>query len=69
MVRGQPRVAGRGKVAVNLDPKLAMSFLVLGMGADQPASIDDGAMMASLFPDFVAAFEHMYASFSTGGAP
>jgi 3-phosphoshikimate 1-carboxyvinyltransferase len=69
MVRGQPRVAGGGNVAVNLDPKLAMSFLVLGMGADQPVTIDDGAVMARLFPDFVAAFEHIGASFSTGGAP
>ena len=66
LVRGKSRVPGGGYVKARLDPKLAMSFLVLGMAADRPVTIDDGAAMASLFPDFVSAFEHVGASFSTG---
>jgi|GEM_PF-4128503 len=66
MVRGKPRAPGGGKVDTQLDPKLAMSFLVLGMGADQPVTIDDGAAMSTLFPDFVSALEHVGGSFSTG---
>ena len=68
LVRGKPRVPGGGYVKARLDPKLAMSFLVLGMAADKPVTIDDGAAMASLFPQFVTAFEHVGASFSTDAA-
>ncbi|HEX4296509.1 MAG TPA: hypothetical protein VHZ56_00650 [Devosia sp.] len=67
-VRGARRVPGGGSVAVRLDPRLAMAFLVLGMGADRPVTIDDGEVMAQLFPGFVASFEHVGASFAAGGA-
>lgn len=66
LVRGRPRVPGGGNVLVRLDPKLAMAFLVLGMAADRAVTIENGAAMAELFPDFVSAFEHVGASFSTG---
>jgi 3-phosphoshikimate 1-carboxyvinyltransferase len=68
LVRGKPRVPGGGNVTTRLDPKLAMAFLVLGMAADQPVTIDDGAVMQELFPAFAKAFEHVGASFS-GGSP
>ncbi len=68
VIVGQPRVPGGGKLAARLDPKLAMSFLVLGMAADRPVTIDDGAIMTPLFPGFVSAFEHVGASFSGGDA-
>jgi 3-phosphoshikimate 1-carboxyvinyltransferase len=67
-VRGKPRVPGGGNVITRLDPKLAMAFLVLGMAADQPVTIDDGAAMQDLFPGFAEAFEHVGASFSEGSA-
>jgi 5-enolpyruvylshikimate-3-phosphate synthase len=38
------------------------------MAADKPVTIDDGAAMASLFPEFVTAFEHVGASFSDAPA-
>jgi 3-phosphoshikimate 1-carboxyvinyltransferase len=68
LVRGKARVAGGGNVITRLDPKLAMAFLVLGMAADQPVTIDDGAAMQELFPGFAEAFEHVGASFSHGSA-
>jgi 3-phosphoshikimate 1-carboxyvinyltransferase len=64
LVRGKARVAGGGNVITRLDPKLAMAFLVLGMAADKPVTIDDGAAMQDLFPGFADAFEHIGASFS-----
>jgi hypothetical protein len=36
------------------------------MAADRAVTIENGAAMAELFPDFVSAFEHVGASFSTG---
>lgn len=68
LVRGSKRVPGGGKVVPRLDPKLAMAFLVLGMAADQAVSIEDGTVMDEVFPDFVSAFEHVGASFSTDPA-
>jgi 3-phosphoshikimate 1-carboxyvinyltransferase len=68
LVRGQQRVPGGGKVTTRLDPKLAMAFLVLGMAADRPVTIDDGAAMADLFPGFTEIFEQVGASFASGAA-
>jgi 3-phosphoshikimate 1-carboxyvinyltransferase len=65
-VRGGRRAPGGGNVITRLDPKLAMAFLVLGMAADKPVSIDDGAVMAEVFPDFVRGFEHVGCRFTAG---
>jgi 3-phosphoshikimate 1-carboxyvinyltransferase len=46
--------AGGAEIAVNLDHRPAMSFLVLGLAAKQPVSIDDGAPIDTSFPTFVA---------------
>ncbi|NIJ43145.1 3-phosphoshikimate 1-carboxyvinyltransferase [Parvibaculum indicum] len=45
-------VDGGGHVATHLDHRIAMSFLVMGLGAKKPVTIDDGAMIATSFPDF-----------------
>jgi 3-phosphoshikimate 1-carboxyvinyltransferase len=47
------RPKGGAKVAAALDHRIAMSFLVLGMAAERPVTIDDGATIATSFPDFV----------------
>ncbi len=67
-IRGQAKIAGGGNVATRLDPKLAMAFLVLGLATQNPVTIDDGAVMDSIFPGFVLAFEHVGARFSGPGA-
>jgi 3-phosphoshikimate 1-carboxyvinyltransferase len=67
-ITGAPRVRGGGNVVTRLDPKLAMAFLVLGLGADKPISIDDGAAMSEFYPEFVAAFEHIGGRFIAGKA-
>ena len=47
--------AARGGVTipVNLDHRIAMSFLVLGMVSGRPIAIDDAAAIATSFPDFI----------------
>ncbi len=44
---------GGSEIAVNLDHRVAMSFLVLGVAAQQPISIDDAAAIGTSFPGFV----------------
>lgn len=45
--------AGGVSIPVNLDHRIAMAFLVLGMVTDQPLAIDDAAAIATSFPGFV----------------
>src|SRR5690606_17985577 len=54
-VRGRPggRGLGGGTVATHLDHRIAMSFLVLGLAAEKPVTVDDRAMIATSFPEFM----------------
>lgn len=45
-------VAGGAEIAVDLDHRIAMSFLVLGGVAQAPVAIDDGAAIDTSFPGF-----------------
>ncbi len=49
---GPPR--GGGRVLSELDHRIAMSFLVLGLAARQPVEIDDDAPIETSFPGFAA---------------
>jgi 3-phosphoshikimate 1-carboxyvinyltransferase len=51
--KGAPLKGGTA-VAAALDHRIAMAFLVLGMAAEKPVTIDDGATIATSFPGFVA---------------
>ncbi|QMW23579.1 3-phosphoshikimate 1-carboxyvinyltransferase [Sandaracinobacteroides saxicola] len=46
-------VPGGATVASMLDHRIAMSFAVLGLRADQPVIVDDAAPIATSFPDFL----------------
>lgn len=54
-VRGRPdgRGLGGGTVATHLDHRIAMAFLVMGMASEQPVTVDDTAMIATSFPEFL----------------
>ncbi|MEZ5810173.1 MAG: 3-phosphoshikimate 1-carboxyvinyltransferase [Rhizobiaceae bacterium] len=54
-VRGRPdgKGLGGGTVSTHLDHRIAMSFLVMGLATERPVTIDDAAMIATSFPDFV----------------
>ncbi len=45
---------GGAAIATELDHRIAMAFLVLGLASRRPVQIDDGAPIATSFPDFVA---------------
>ena len=47
------RPAGGATIATHLDHRIAMSFLVLGLLAEQPVTIDDIATVATSFPGFL----------------
>lgn len=51
-VIGHGGIKGGGKITTHLDHRIAMSFLVGGMAADAPVTVDDGAMIATSFPAF-----------------
>jgi 3-phosphoshikimate 1-carboxyvinyltransferase len=41
-------------VRAHHDHRIAMSFLVMGLGAQQPVTVDSGDMIATSFPGFAA---------------
>jgi 3-phosphoshikimate 1-carboxyvinyltransferase len=60
-VRGRPEGKGLGghpngqdtTVQTHLDHRIAMSFLVMGLATEKPVTIDDQAMIATSFPEFM----------------
>ena len=53
-VHGKGRIPGGAEaVATHLDHRIAMSFMVAGLAADAEITVDDGAAIATSFPDFV----------------
>ncbi len=52
-VHGTGSVPGGGTVATHLDHRIAMAFLVMGLAAEQPVTVDDTAMIATSFPSSV----------------
>lgn len=51
-IHGQKRVAGGARIAAHGDHRIAMAFLVLGFGADEPVTVDSAEMIATSFPGF-----------------
>src|SRR5690606_24260263 len=54
-VRGRPdgKGLGGGTVATHLDHRIAMSFLVMGLASEKPVTVDDSAIIATSFPEFM----------------
>ena len=50
---------GCAEIAVDLDHRIAMSFLVLGLATENPVSIDDADAIATSFPGFVDLMEKL----------
>jgi 3-phosphoshikimate 1-carboxyvinyltransferase len=50
--RGADGIAGGARVATHMDHRLAMAFLVTGLAAREPVSIDDSTMVRTSFPQF-----------------
>ena len=52
IVSGTPKVRGGGTVVTHMDHRIAMAFLVLGLGTEAPVTIDDVTYVATSFPTF-----------------
>ncbi|PWR17742.1 3-phosphoshikimate 1-carboxyvinyltransferase [Zavarzinia compransoris] len=52
IVAGKGKVPGGGTVATHMDHRIAMSFLVMGLAAERPVTVDDIHMIDTSFPGF-----------------
>ena len=50
--RGPGGVPGGATIATEMDHRIAMSFLCLGLGALREITVDDSAFIATSFPGF-----------------
>lgn len=53
IVSGTGAVRGGGLIETHMDHRIAMAFLTLGLGAEEPVTVDDIGMIATSFPAFV----------------
>jgi len=53
IVQGKGRPAGGGEVQTNMDHRIAMAALMMGLGTENHVRIDDSAFIATSFPGFV----------------
>jgi 3-phosphoshikimate 1-carboxyvinyltransferase len=63
IVTGGRGVPGDGLVATEMDHRIAMAFLTLGLGARKPVTVDDVAMITTSFPGFVPLMTKLGAEF------
>ena len=56
--------AGGAKIMADLDHRIAMAFLVLGMAAERPVAIDDGSPIDTSFPGFMTLMNGLGAGLS-----
>lgn len=68
-VTGRPRVPGGGLIEANLDHRIAMAFLTLGLGADAPVTIDDASPIATSFPEFASLMRGLGAELAPAAEP
>ncbi len=57
---------GGATVETHLDHRIAMSFLVMGMGSEEPITVDDGSVMETSFPGFSSLMNSIGANIQQG---
>ena len=63
---GPRGVTGGATCATHIDHRIAMSFLVLGLAAQEPVSVDDGSPIATSFPSFLGLMRGLGADITEG---
>ncbi|MGN6515298.1 MAG: 3-phosphoshikimate 1-carboxyvinyltransferase, partial [Rhizomicrobium sp.] len=58
-------VSGGGRVVTHMDHRIAMSFLVMGLAAKKPVTVDDVSMIATSFPEFENLMRNLGAEFTS----
>jgi 3-phosphoshikimate 1-carboxyvinyltransferase len=61
-------VPGGARVAAQMDHRIAMSFLTLGLASRDPVSIDDASMIGTSFPSFESLMRDLGADLSVPNA-
>ncbi len=64
IVEGRGEVKGGGLVETYMDHRIAMAFLILGLGASAPVTVDDTRMIGTSFPGFAELMTKLGANFS-----
>ncbi|MCH9809410.1 MAG: 3-phosphoshikimate 1-carboxyvinyltransferase [Alphaproteobacteria bacterium] len=60
-------VAGGGTVETHMDHRIAMAFLTMGLATEMPVTVDDTAIIATSFPEFIGLMESLGAEFGDAG--
>ncbi|MEE8500487.1 MAG: 3-phosphoshikimate 1-carboxyvinyltransferase, partial [Kiloniellales bacterium] len=60
------RPPGGARIEAGLDHRIAMSFLVLGLAAERPVTIDDAAPIETSFPGFARLLTDLGANIEAG---
>jgi 3-phosphoshikimate 1-carboxyvinyltransferase len=60
---------GGARIATRLDHRIAMAFLVLGIGAKEPVTVDDAAPIETSFPGFAALMNGLGAEIAEATPP
>ena len=60
---GSGGMPGGGKIATHMDHRIAMSFLIAGLAAKAPVTVDDTSFVATSFPDFIPLMQKLGAQF------
>lgn len=63
------KVSGGGVVATHLDHRIAMAFLTMGLASESPVTVDDTAMIATSFPEFVSLMKKLGAAYRSADRP
>jgi 3-phosphoshikimate 1-carboxyvinyltransferase len=64
IVHGKGRVPGGGLVATQMDHRIAMAFLIMGLASEKPVRVDDVGIIATSFPDFASLMRALGADLS-----
>ena len=65
---GADGVRGGARIATEMDHRIAMAFLTLGLASRDPVSVDDTQMIATSFPEFERSMRGLGAEFSVPNA-
>jgi len=64
IVHGRGRAPGGGQVTTQMDHRIAMSGLVMGLASERPVQVDDATFIATSFPGFVQLMRSVGADFA-----
>ncbi len=68
VVRGGEPIAGAAQIETHMDHRIAMAFLVMGLGAQAPVVIDNAGIIATSFPEFSEIMRGLGAQIETSKA-